>query len=45
MERPNGLRLSCGAEQKSSQTEFYYTVFLDVHRVYRGTAPTASGAC
>jgi len=29
--RPNGWRLSCGAEREGSQTEFYYTVLQDSH--------------
>ncbi len=31
--QPNGSRLSCGADLKCSQTEFYYTGFPDVHRI------------
>jgi len=30
---PNESRLSCGAELKCSQTEFYYAGFPDVHRI------------
>ena len=29
----NESRLSCGADLKCSQTEFYYTVCQDVHRI------------
>ena len=31
------MRLSCGAKPKCSQTEFYYTVLQEVHRIGRGT--------
>ncbi len=30
---PNGSRLSCGADLKSSQTAFYNTVLQGVHRL------------
>src|SRR6266566_3185674 len=30
---PNGSRLSCGAELKGSQTEFYYAAIQEVHRM------------
>jgi len=30
---PNGLRLSCGAKLKCSQTECYHTVFRYVQRI------------
>src|SRR6266545_3955173 len=40
--QPNGSRLSCGAELECSQTEFYYTVLQDVHRICCGRAPPAS---
>src|SRR6266550_5206696 len=30
---PNGSRLSCGADLRFSQTEFYHTVLQDFHRI------------
>src|SRR5207249_9862397 len=41
---PNESRLSCGAELECSQTEVYYTVLQDVHRIWCGLAPAASSA-
>src|SRR6266566_4607904 len=43
-EPPNEWRLSCGAKLKYSQTEFYHTVFQEVHRSLWGQAPPASSA-
>jgi hypothetical protein len=42
--QPNGLRLSCGAELKGSQTQFYCTVRQDETAPRGCGAPSASGA-
>src|SRR6266566_1357567 len=43
-ERPNGMRLSCGAGLERSQTEFYNTRRRRGIRIPRGRAPPASAA-
>src|SRR5712691_10423810 len=42
--QPNESRLSCGADLRCSQTEFYHPVFQEVHRSLGGRAPPASSA-
>jgi hypothetical protein len=44
-ERPNGRRLSCGAELKDSQTEAYHHGARGCNGTHWARAPTASSAC